>query len=839
MRTPRSRSVAAAAVVAVVALLPALLFAGSGARSAPPLVASIDEAGWQGVLGVRASVSTAQRFIVLLRAPSLTSRMREAGGSASEAEMRRWTTAALGAQEQFLSRLAAKGARVTPEYRYARVLNAFSARLDPTTLAVLERDREVAGIYPVRVAYPMQVEESAGFATFSAIPTFGVPGLNGRGVTVALLDTGVDRSHPYLTDSVLAGIDVITPGSGGVAQPNPAVPGRPERHGTELAGVITGSDGPAGLHGVAPGASILPIRIAGWQPDAEGGYTVYSRTDQIIAGLEAAVDPNGDGDALDAARIALVGVGEPYAAFADGPLARAVAGATALDVLVIAPAGNDGRAGPVFGSLAGPGGTPTTLTVAASDGRVTAPTVRVHVRAGLRVLYDGTMPLGGAPTHTVTTTVTPVAKTAAVKGISGLFSRSGLSTVAGRAALLPRGVLSDETVEEVATAGALVVLVDGVLPAGAFSLDVPAGIPVIGLPEELAVTMRTLGAEGIPVQVSIGAMSSAESTGGGLAAFSSRGLAFDAGLKPELVAPGVAVPTSEPGRGEGGEIRYATVSGTSVAAAAAAGAAAILAEGRPQVSASALRALLVGSAHADDATVPTPGVLDLDAAAEQEVVAEPDTVSFGTAARDPLGIERIVAVRNVSTRPLAVSIVSTRTSPGVDVTAFPEKLRLGPGRTARVVLRADTAGFRSSVGAALGELELRIARSRTVRVRWSLAAPDPKTDLLTGLSLRTTHERVTDATPAVLGVVVGAVVRGDAPQVRPVDLLQVQLWRNGNFLGVLAKRRELLPGRYTFGLTGRGPGGGLLRRGTYVIRVVARPSDGTRRQAETAPYVIG
>jgi subtilisin family serine protease len=840
MRTPRSRNVVAAAAVAVATMVLALLFAGSGARSAPPLVASIDEAGWQGVLGVRAPVSTAQRFIVLLRAPSLTSRVREAGGAASESDMRRWTTTALGAQEQFLSRLSAKGARVTPEYRYARVLNAFSARLDPTTLAVIERDREVAGIYPVRVAYPMQVDDTTGLATLSAVPTFGLSGLNGRGVTVALLDTGVDRSHPYLTDSVLAGIDVITPGSGGVAQPNPSVPGRPERHGTELAGVITGSDGPAGLHGVAPGASILPIRIAGWQPDAEGGYTVYSRTDQIMAGLEAAVDPNGDGDTLDAARIALVGVGEPYAAFADGPLARAVAGATALDVLVIAPAGNDGRAGPVFGSLAGPGGAPTTLTVAASDGRLTAPTVRLHVRAGLRVLYDGAMPLGGAPNHTVTATVTTVPRAAAVQGISGLFSRSGMSTIAGRAALLPRGVLSDETVEEAATAGSLAVLVDGVLPAGAFSLDVPAGIPVIGLPEDLAETIRTLNAEGIPVEVSIGAVSSAESLGGGLAAFSSQGLAFDAGLKPELLAPGVAVPTSEPGRGESGEIRYGTVSGTSVAAAAAAGAAAVLAEGRPQASASELRALLVGSARADsDAAAPVPHVLDLESAAQQEVVAEPDMLSFGTAARDPLGIERTMVVRNLSTRPLALTIESARATPGVEVSTSPDKLRLRPGRRAQIVVRADTAGFRSTVGAAVGELELRVARSQLVRVRWSLAAPDPETDLLTDVSLRSTDERITDATPAVLGVVVGAVVRGGAPQVRPVDLLQVQLWRNGNFLGVLAKRRELLPGRYTFGLTGRGPGGGRLRRGKYVIRVVARPSDGTRRQAETVPYEIG
>ena len=88
----------------------------------------------------------------------------------------------------------------------------------------------------------------------------------------------------------------------------------------------------------APGASILPIRVAGWQPDSDGGVSVYGRTNQVLAGLEAAVDPNGDGDAHDAVRIALVGVVEPFASFPDAPLQTASDGALALDMLVVAPA---------------------------------------------------------------------------------------------------------------------------------------------------------------------------------------------------------------------------------------------------------------------------------------------------------------------------------------------------------------------------------------------------------------------------------------------------------------------------------------------------------------------
>ena len=831
-----SRSPVAWALGALLALV-ALGTAGASAQT--PVLGAVDEAGWQGVLGARPPVSTGQRYIVLLRAPSLASKVEAAGGEATEADMQRWTEAATSAQDQFLARMAASGARLTREYRYVRLLNGFSSRVDPTTLELLEHDHEVAGVYPVRIAYPA-VDERSAAVDAAAAPGIDVPGLDGSGVTVALLDTGVDPSHPYLRSSVLTGLDVIDPGSGGIAQPNPSVPGRPERHGTELAGVISGSDGPNGLHGVAPGASILPVRIAGWQPDAEGGYAVYSRTDQILAGLEGAVDPNGDGDAHDAARIALVGVAEPYASFPDGPLARAIAGATALDMLVIAPAGNDGSAGPSFGNIGGPGGAPAALTVGAADGRPATPTVRVFVRAGLRVLYDGEMPLGGAPGKTVTATIVPVSRQTAQKGISALFD-GGVSIVAGRAALLAQGALSEETVEEATTAGAVAVLGDGPIPAGAFSLDVPTGVPVVGLPDGLALTMQALLASGIPVTVSIGAVGvAANGEGGAIATFSSRGLAFGGIVKPELVAPGVAVPTSEPGRGQDGEVRFGTVSGTSVAAAVTAGAAAVLAEGHPRAGATELAGLLVGSAKPleSDSTAAGAGLLDLRSAVQQEIVAEPSAISLGTRRRTAPEIERTFVVRNVSARPLSVSIEAKDTPVGVSLTVAPSHLRLPVGASEQIVLRADTSSLPKDATAATGTLTLQVGGSTTVRLPWGLAIPSPNVRLISKVTLKTNGGRVSDATPDVLGLVAGAVIPAPEPQVRPVDLLALQLWRGRKLLGVLATRQELLPGRYTFGLTGRGPDGARLRRGSYTVRIVVRPGDGTPTQAVTVPYAV-
>ena len=81
--------------------------------------------------------------------------------------------------------------------------------------------------------------------------------------------------------------------------------------------------------------------------------------------------------------------------------------------------------------------------------------------------------------------------------------------------------------------------------------------------------------------VSIGRPSSETSaTQGGVAPFSSRGLAFDGFVKPDLVAPGVGLLTADPGKAADGSARYSSISGTSAASAIVAGSAALLAAGQ-------------------------------------------------------------------------------------------------------------------------------------------------------------------------------------------------------------------------------------------------------------------
>ena len=133
---------------------------------------------------------------------------------------------------------------------------------------------------------------------------------------------------------------------------------------------------------------------------------------------------------------------------------------------------------------------------------------------------------------------------------------------------------------------------------------------------------------------------------------------------------------------------------------------------------------------------------------------------------------------------------------------------------------------------ATGELVVRVRDSQDVRLPWSVALPPANVDLLSGVVLRSTGERITDATPAVVSFVAGAVVRGDDPEVRPIDVLEVELWRGGELLGVLSRRREVLPGRYAFGLTGRGPQGESLPRGA--TRCGSSPGRATARGASSS-----
>jgi hypothetical protein len=174
---------------------------------------------------------------------------------------------------------------------------------------------------------------------------------------------------------------------------------------------------------------------------------------------------------------------------------------------------------------------------------------------------------------------------------------------------------------------------------------------------------------------------------------------------------------------------------------------------------------------------------------------------------------------------------------GVEVTIDPPQVRLRPRGSAAVTVVADTSDLSDEAGIATGEIVVRAPGSPELHVPWAVAVP-VRTDLLTRVAVAQPAARVSETSPAILTLVVGSVSAAPVPQVRGVGVLQIELWRGTERLGLLARRRELLPGRYTFALTGRAPDGSVLARGEYVLRVVATPGDGTPKQSEKVAFRV-
>jgi len=833
MRVPR-RSVFLLAVAILTILLGATVAARGRDASTQQQAVS-----WRGLVGEpRSAVPSGQRMIVVLHTPSVAQRLAKVR-YATEPQERSWTTQAYAAQQQVLTTLAAAGITVRPDFSYSRVLDGFAAPLDPRAVALLEHLPEVAGIYPVRAAFPSSVSESllsthAFDATSGHRPDVDLPGYDGRGVTIALLDTGVDLTHPYLRGRILPGLDLVNKGDDATARSNPQDPSQVEHHGTELAGLLIGAGGPGGLHGVAPGATVLPIRVAGWQTAADGQNLVYGRSDQLIAGLDRAVDPNGDGDSHDAVRVALLGVSEPYAAFTQGPEAIAVQGALDLNTLVVTPAGNDGNAGPTFGSVGGPAGASGALAVGATDARGMQPRVRVVLRTGLNVILDRYLALLGpvAPSQALTLRVTTPRSTNDLAGTSSVdyFDRKGFSLVAGRAVLVPVGSDPQKAALAASRAGAAaVILYGGALPPGSLRVSEDQTAPVVVAPTTAAVQLLAAQRAGLDVGIAIGARKNvANPERGFVAGFSSRGLAFDGSIKPNVAAPGVALATAEPGLASDGSPLYGTVNGTSGAAATVAGGAALLAQMRPDVDGPTLNSLLVGYAARGGA--PPVGVgagtFRIGASAVGEVVAQPSTLGFGIWGGPRWHASRTLVLRNVSTRRLQLSIsaLSNGESEALGFKVVPDRLVLRVGRSARVKVTV-TAPAAPRTRIVTGVIQVAPLGSERLRVPWALSFRRYSANLIPRVTISKRSFKASDTNPAVLTVQAGNLVRDHGLQIQPVSRLDVLLYTaSGRFVGVMARLRNLLPGSYSFGITGRGPTSVQLAPGEYELRLAAWPT---------------
>ena len=833
MPTRRRPELARASVLAAVATAAAFVLVAN-VQGARDTVANAASGAWHSIFGDRPEADLGSRMIVVLSSPSLADRVAAASHRPGPAAERRWNADVRSQQDAFLASLRERGVSIHPEERFTRTLNGFSATLDARAVAELDRNPSVIGVYPVRAVYPAEAEalRAPAVGTQAAL---SLPGFDGSGATIALLDTGVDSSLAPLQSRTLRGFDLIDRDRKPLPTANPADAAQLEAHGTRMAGLVAA---------VAPGAKILPIRVLGWQQASDGSFAVEGSGDRLIEGLERSVDPNRDGSARDAATVALAPLIEPFAAFADSPEARAVAGATKLGTLVVTAAGNDGDSGVGFGSIGAPGGAADALTVGATDDRPQVSSANAWLQAGsdtlasepVRVLgrtsvnQESTLAVAALLGPSLASPSQPAAVPATGSSLGDFFDTSGVSRVAGRAALVPAdGSSLAAKARNANAAGAAALLVYGTaLPAGALDLDAATALPVLALPGDV-------GAEAMDAvrggkQVTIVLSPGRQVVNHGLdevAAFSSGGLSFDGHVKPDVVAPGVGLATLDPGGAS------STVSGSSAASAVAAGTAALISQARTGLTATELRSLLVGSASplggAQPATREGAGSIDPAAASTAELAVLPATVAFGRASGSDWTSSQTVRVKNLSSRPLEVGFGLAPDQPGaarVSFTAQPARLSLGPGASSEVQL-AVTATAHFGDGAS-GMVVASAPGARAVRIPWAIAPrPAAGAALVDSVSLSNWEFAPSKVAPVVLAFRAGSAVAGPGGErIEAVGLLDLELWTpKGKRLGVIARLRDLLPGRYAFGLTGRGPDGKVLAPGMYVLRLRAQPVD--------------
>ncbi|MEW1687776.1 S8 family serine peptidase [Streptomyces sp. NPDC091265] len=681
-----------------------------------------------------------QRVIV-----TLTGEAAAGGGgklrSAGAADMASARRAVAARQQTFLDDAERAGLHTGSPRRMNLLLNAVAVTVKASEVGHLRTLPGVASVQP---------DAKIKMYTDDSVPLIGAPEVwkrkdpggnraDGKGVTVAVLDSGVDYSHPDLGGGfgeghkVVAGHDFVN-GDDDPMDDN--------GHGTHVAGIIAGrAAAKGGVTGVAPGADLTAYKVM----NANGEGT----TSDIVAGIEAAIDPANPHRA-DVINLSIGGYGD-----GSDPLGQAATAATRAGVVVVAAAGNEG---PGAGTVGSPAAADGVIAVGASVSGLRLP--GATYRDGEKIqTYRGTLS-ANPPAKPLTTELVDVGQ-----GAPEDWQRVG--DVKGKAVRLDVPVsqqTQDVTTWEIEQAraaeahGAVALLGgssgggpvfsapgNGTADAGpaADPLRLPAdsagikdsgdsmrmdSVVMLGIDstqyEELS---RRLGAGKVEITLT------GEDMTDQIPSFSSRGPDQRWNLKPDLVAPGYdilsTVPKSVYAPG------YYRMSGTSMAAPHVAGAAALIRQLHPEQTPDQVRSDLVGAAKKVADGEPTSygsGRLDVPAAADAAdagITTSPSSLSYGLAdtAGSAVGGTRKLTVNNASGKARSV-----RLRVSGDATVSPHTLRVpaGGSATATVTVRADRPAGEAEV---TGEVTLTPAGGRAVRVPYLLvvrqlfvqAGPDP------------------------------------------------------------------------------------------------------------------
>ncbi|MGI2258221.1 S8 family serine peptidase [Shewanella sp. GXUN23E] len=526
----------------------------------------------------------------------------------------------LASQAKMRSIMSRQAADVTVMSATSKLVNGLIVSGDHRQIMALKKLPEVKKILPV---YDRQMHVAASSDYIGATGVREAGGATGAGQIVAVLDTGVDFTHAAIGGSGDPA-DYVT-----ASQTPDVQPAWPQ--GKVIGGYDFYADDPNPLDVGTNHGTHVTHSVAGIAVDAQ--FYVYSVCRGGCPGLaqfnalEAAMDPNGDGDTSDHVDVVNMSLGGAFGDNDGDAVELLINEMVEQGINVVISAGNDGPRPFVVGG-------PSTTKNALSVGAMTHPT-----NEGGRVDAE----LGGTPFEAVGAGFNPGYDFAFDADTTPLVfpsdNASGCNAFgddvdfSNTAVLVDRGGCNfTQKVLNAQAKGAPFVVVANNQPTPPFAMG--GSDPDVAIPSVMvSLADGNLLKDAIDSNTAdYSVVSQTVILAGGIADFTSRGPSVSGLLKPEITAPGVSILTAEPGLGDG----LTPISGTSFSSPITAGAVSIVRETFPQRNAFEIKATLMNTANSDVYVKPPaqqPGValapvsyigsglVDLERAVNAQVIA--------------------------------------------------------------------------------------------------------------------------------------------------------------------------------------------------------------------------
>ncbi|OAB42383.1 S8 family serine peptidase [Paenibacillus glacialis] len=450
---------------------------------------------------------------------------------------------------------------------YTKVFNGYSITLPANQVDQLLDLPGVKSIYPNDEYHALDIVQSEGFtpsmdvsAPFIGADKMWDSGYTGKGIKVAVIDTGIDYNHPSLKDAYKDGYDFVDDDS----DPMETLPDATKpikngntydtSHGTHVSGTIVGQGDPehpdAGkgwVRGVAPGADLYVYRVLG--PYGTG------TTENIIAAIEKSIV-----DGMNVINLSLGSkLNNQYSA-----ASKAADNASLAGVTVVLANGNNGPNASTVGS-------PASAQLAISVG-ASSPPVHTPVFESTQVgrIY--------AQLATYAPELTPVGQDLDLV-YANLGSKEDYKNldVTGKTVLVSRGVLSfgDKAINATAAGAKALIIHNNTAGEIAAQLGAPGNyVPTYTINQANGLALKDEITSG-NTHITFSMIDEQDLMGD----FSSRGPSLPSySIKPDLSAPGVGIRSSIPSYTGDYTDAYEDLQGTSMAAPHIAGAVALMLE---------------------------------------------------------------------------------------------------------------------------------------------------------------------------------------------------------------------------------------------------------------------